>query len=373
MIQPTGRHAPTTPLASSRQAATEATPCVMIGDRRISCNDDVFVIAEIGINHNGSIAMALELIEAAAKAGADAVKFQKRDVPVVFSKAERETPREFDRSFIEHALGRSVIEDVVYPVFPESGQRERLERWVAGTDVPTYNGDLKYALEFGPKEWDMIRARCEELGMMWGVSCWDGLSVFEIDGFQPSFHKIASACLTHADLLERVRRCNRPVILSTGGSTLEQVRRAVEILGREQLVILHCVATYPSCDDEANLAVIDTLREEFPDVPIGYSGHEEDLLASTLAVSRGACLVERHITLNRSLPGSDQKASIEPAMFRELVDEMRRVVEFDRPQPEAWASEADLRRVPTLLGTSEKRVLAREVPVMHKLRRVNSI
>lgn len=192
-------------------------PQISIGNHFVGTGAPCFVIGEIGINHNGSLPLALELIERAAKAGVQAVKFQKRDVPVVYSKAERDTPRTFDKSFIINALSRRVIEGVGYPVFPEDGQLERLEKFVAGEQVPLYNGDLKYALEFNSKAWDAIRQKCEEVGVAWGVSAWDGLSVFEIDGFQPDFHKIASACLPHGDLLRRVRRCGRPVILSTGG------------------------------------------------------------------------------------------------------------------------------------------------------------
>ncbi len=347
---------------------------VQVGHSSIGEGAPCFTIAEVGINHNGSIEMACELIRAAADAGANAVKFQKRDVPIVYSEGDLRTSRKFDRSFVENALKRSVIEGVVRPVFPEEGQRERLEGWLQGTDVPTYNSDLKYSLEFGPKEWDMIRQCCEEEGVAWGVSAWDGISVFEIDGFQPDFHKIASACLTHEDLLRRVRRCGRPVILSTGGSTLEQIRKAVHVLGRERLILLHCVATYPSADAEANMAVIEALKNEFHGIPIGYSGHESDILASKLAVSLGAVVVERHITLDQNLPGSDQKASITPSTFGMLVDDIRRIETKRGTQrhlpPEEWASAEEMVRVPTLMGTNSKQVLPREVSVMEKLRRV---
>lgn len=349
---------------------------VQIGHCNVGDGAPCFVIAEIGINHNGSIEMACNLIRAAARAGANAVKFQKRDVPIVYSSSELRAPRTFDRSFIENALKRSVIEGIVHPVFPEEGQRERLESWLEGAEVQTYNSDLKYALEFGPKEWDMIRQCCEEEGVAWGVSAWDGISVFEIDGFQPDFHKIASACLTHEDLLRRVRRCGRPVILSTGGSTMEQVKKAVSILGREQLVILHCVATYPSNDAEANIAVIKSLKNEFHGVPIGYSGHESDILASKLAVSLGATVVERHITLDQNLPGSDQKASITPQTFETMVNDIRSI-ETKRGtqrclQSEEWALLEESARVPILIGTDTKQVLPREVTVMEKLRRIKN-
>ncbi len=351
-------------------------PQIKVGHSQVGEGAPCFIIAEIGINHNGSIEMALELIRAAADAGVNAVKFQKRDVPIVYSDTDLRTPRRFNRSFVENALKRSVIEGVVRPVFPEEGQRERLEAWMQGADVPTYNSDLKYALEFGPKEWDMIRQCCEEEGVAWGVSAWDGISVFEIDGFQPDFHKIASACLTHEDLLRRVRRCGRPVILSTGGSTLEQIKKAVHLLGLKELLVLHCVATYPSTDEEANIAIIESLKKEFHGVSIGYSGHESDILASKLAVSLGAVVVERHITLDQNLPGSDQKASITPSMFKMMVQDIRRIETKRGTQhhlsPEEWASTEEMGRIAVLTGTSTKEVLSREVSVMEKLRRVRN-
>ncbi len=347
---------------------------VQIGHSLVGDGAPCFVIAEIGINHNGSIELACDLIRAAARAGANAVKFQKRDVPIVYTEAELNTTRSFDKSFIENALKRSVIENVHRPVFPEKGQRERLEAWLRGEQVETTNGDLKYALEFGSKEWDMIRQCCEEEGVAWGASAWDGISVFGIDGFQPDFHKVASACLTHADLLRRIRRCGRPVILSTGGSTLEQIRQAVSILGREQLIILHCVATYPSLDEEANVAVIETLRDEFHGVPIGYSGHEGDTLSSKLAVSLGAAVVERHITLDKNLPGSDQKASIVPEVFEGMIDDIRRIETKRGTQrrlaADEWADASDFERIKVLMGSREKKVQLREIPVMEKLRRI---
>lgn len=347
---------------------------VKIGRQMVGLGAPCFVIAEIGINHNGSIKLALDLIREAAAAGANAVKFQKRDVAIVYSDKERMMPRAFDRSFIANAMERSTIEGVRRPVFPEQGQHERLEAFLRGEHEETTNGDLKYALEFGPKEWDMIRMACEEEGVAWGVSSWDGLSVFEIDGFQPDFHKVASACLPHADLLKRMRRCGRPVILSTGGSTLEQVHKAVDILGRNDLVVLQCVATYPSEDKEANVAAINTLRDEFHNVPIGYSGHEADWLATKLAVSLGACVVERHITLDRSLPGSDQKASITPAEFKEMVADIRAIETKRGTQlylaASKWASADEMDRVGTLTGSGEKRVQEREAATMAKLRRV---
>ncbi len=347
---------------------------IRIGNYNVGNGAPCFIIGEVGINHNGSLDLALALIEMAAKCGAQAVKFQKRDVPVVYSKADRDTVRIFDRSFISNAMKRAVIEGVEYPVFPERGQHDRLEAWLRGEAVQTTNGDLKYALEFGPKEWDVIRSRCEKLGLAWGASAWDGLSVSEIDGFQPDFHKVASACLPHEDLLLRIKRCGRPMILSTGGSSMEQVRRAVEILGRKNLIILHCTATYPSSDEEGNVSMLSTLQKEFHDVPIGYSGHESDILASELAVSLGADVVERHITLDRNLPGSDQKASLETDEFAGLVDLIRRIETKRGTRAHLalheWARPDDLSRLLVLWGDGKKSVFPREAETMKKLRRV---
>ncbi|MFH1380614.1 MAG: N-acetylneuraminate synthase family protein, partial [Candidatus Omnitrophota bacterium] len=214
----------------------------------------------------------------------------------------------------------------------------------------TTNGDLKYALEFGLKDFDTIDRYCREKGVLWYASAWDGISAHFINGFNVPCHKIASACLTHTDLLKRVRSNGKPVILSTGGSSIEQILRAVEILGREDLIILHCVANYPPSDEELNMSVIHTLKRMFPGVPIGYSGHEFDNLASLVAASMGACMIERHITLDRNLPGSDHKASIEPHEMEDLVQQIRRIEKA--------------------VGDGLKRVLSSEVPVMRKLRRV---
>lgn len=350
-------------------------PQITIGNHIVGTGSPCFVIAEVGINHNGSLDLAIQLIEHAAAIGAQAVKFQKRDVPVVYSQDELHTPRGFDISFIKNAMERTKIEGVTYPVFPEKGQVERLEAFLHGDDVPTYNGDLKYALEFGAKEWDVIKETCDRVGLAWGVSAWDGISVYEIDGFQPDFHKIASACLPHTDLLRRVRRCGRPVVLSTGGSTMDQVRYAVEKLGRKNLAILHCTATYPSTDEEGNLQMIRTLKKEFHDVPIGYSGHEADSLASELAVSLGASLVERHITLDRSLPGSDQSASLEPCEFEALIAQVRNIETKRGTRPilalEDWAHIDQYDRIKVLLGSGIKEVFPREALVMKKLRRIS--
>ncbi len=322
---------------------------IQIGTKRIGPGQPVFIIAEIGINHNGSVEIAKQLIDAAVAAGCDAVKLQKRNVRTVYTQKELEVSRKVDSSIIRNAMARIVVEGREWTVFPDP---EMVRRFQADENDTT-NGMLKYALEFTIKDLDTIDSYCREVGIPWSASSWDGMSAHEINGFNPLFHKIASACLTHADLLRRVRSNGKPVILSTGGSTMDQIARAVEILGKDDLILMHCVANYPSTDDEANLNVIKTLRHYFPGVPVGYSGHEADILPSVLAVALGACVVERHITLSKRMPGSDHAASLEPEEFRELVQQIR--------------------RVERLRGDGMKRVLDSEVPVMKKLRRKDTL
>lgn len=331
---------------------------VKIGDKIVGHDQQCFVVAEIGINHNGSLDIAKQLIDVAVDAGCDAVKFQKRTIPVVYTKTELEKPREVDGGIIRNAMRRRVIEGVEYPVLPE----ENIQRLKKSGFGHTINGDLKYALEFGLKEFDSIERHCQERDILWFASCWDGLSAHFINGFNVPCHKIASACLPHADLLKRVRYKDKPVILSTGGSTMSQIDRAVEILGVDDLIILHCTANYPCPDEEINLLMISTLRERFQGVPIGYSGHEPDIFPSRLAASMGACMVERHITLDKSMPGSDHKASLEPRELKQLVREIHR--------PSQDPIQFDRERSHTLMGDGMKRVYESEVSIMEKLRRV---
>ena len=318
---------------------------IKIGSRLVGDGHPCFVVGEIGINHNGSVEIAKQLIDTAIEAGCDAVKFQKRHVPIVYTEEELANPRQVDPSIIQHALKRNAIEEVKYTVLPEESLK-RLNKDPSNTT----NGDLKYALEFGLKEYDMIDSYCNEKGIVWFASSWDGLSVHLINGFDVPCHKIASACLTHADLLKRIRSSGKPVILSTGMSTMEQIEKAVELLDRNNLIILHCVSSYPSKDEEANLSMIETLKHTFRGIPIGYSGHETDFLPSILAVTKGACMVERHITLDKKMPGSDQAVSLELNELKLLVD--------------------GIRRAEKILGDGVKRVYPSEVPIMSKLRRV---
>jgi len=284
---------------------------VKIRDRVVGPGQPAFVVAEIGINHNGDIDLAKKLVIAAASSGCDAVKFQKRTVDVVYSKVELDRPRE--------------------------------------SPFGTTNRNLKYGLEFGYGQYVEIDRLCRSLDIMWYASCWDEGSVEFIEQFDPPCYKIASACLTDHNLLRHHRKTGRPLILSTGMSTLEQIDRALEVLGREDLIILHCTSVYPASLDELNLRIIPKLIERY-DVPVGYSGHEVGLYTSLAAVVLGACLVERHITLNRAMWGTDQAASVEPHGIAKLIKAIR-------------ATEV-------ALGDGVKRLYESEVPVMKKLRRV---
>jgi N-acetylneuraminate synthase len=284
---------------------------IKIGDRLIGNDEPNLIVAEIGINHNGKIDIALALIDVAVQAGCDAVKFQKRDVNVVYTPEELARPR-------KNPFG------------------------------PT-NGDLKRGLEFGEEQYVVIDRHCRDNGILWFASCWDEASVEFIERFSPPCYKIASASLTDITLLRHTRSKGRPIMLSTGMSTLEQIHRAVEVLGQENLALMHCVATYPAQDEELQLNVIRTLQREFPEVPVGYSGHDYGTTMSVCARALGACITERHITLDRSMWGSDQAASLEPAGVKLLT--------------------ANIRRLEKALGNGVKGVLDAERSAMHKLRR----
>ncbi len=284
---------------------------VKIGDVKIGAECPCFVIAEIGINHNGDINIAKKLIDAAVFSGCDAVKFQKRTIELVYSEEELLKPR-------ENPFG-------------------------------TTNGDLKRGLEFGQEEYDEIDRYCKSKDMMWFVSCWDEEAVSFMDRYDTPCFKIASASLTDTNLLKKHRSTDKPIILSTGMSTLEQIDKAVDDLGKEDLVLLHCTSTYPSRLEELNLRAIPKLAERY-DVPIGYSGHEVGLSTTLAATVLGSCVAERHITLDRSMWGSDQAASVEPQGLYRLIK--------------------DIRVVETALGDGNKRVYDSEVPIIEKLRRV---
>jgi N-acetylneuraminate synthase len=284
---------------------------VTIAGRTVGDNHPCYVVAEIGINHNGDLGLARRLIDVAVASGCSAVKFQKRTIDVVYAAAELERPRE--------------------------------------SPFGTTNGELKRALEFSKEQYAEIDSYCRDKGIVWFASPWDEASVDFLEQFKVPCHKVASASLTDDKLLRHMRATKKPIILSTGMSTMAQVDHAVEVLGRENLVILHATSTYPATYDELNLKVIPVLAARFK-VPVGYSGHETGISSSVAAVVLGASMVERHLTLDRAMWGSDQAASLEPNGMQRLL--------------------RDIRLVETAMGDGQKRLLDREKPIMEKLRRV---
>jgi N-acetylneuraminate synthase len=286
---------------------------VTIGETSIGDGQPCYIIAEIGINHNGDIALAKQLIDVAFAARCSAVKFQKRTIDVVYSQEELARPRE--------------------------------------SPFGTTNGDLKRGLEFGAFAYAEIDVYCREIGMPWFASCWDEEAVAFIDRFHPPCYKIASASLTDDNLLRHTRAKGRPLILATGMSTLEQIDHAVEVLGTQDLILLHACSAYPAHYEELNLRAITTLRAQYG-IPVGYSGHETGIPSSVAAAALGACVVERHITLDRAMWGSDHAASLEPNGITRLV--------------------RDIRLIEQAYGDGVKRVLPREEEIMKKLRRVGA-
>ena len=286
-------------------------PKVKIGNKLVGDGEAVFISAEIGINHNGDVDVAKKLIDAAVECGCDAVKFQKRTVDIVYTKEELAKPR-------DNPFG-------------------------------TTNGDLKRGLEFGEKEYGIIDKYCKEKGILWFASCWDEPSVDFIAKFDPPCYKVASASLTDDSLLKKMKSKGKPVVIGTGMSTIDEIKHAVDILGEENTVILHCTSTYPTNPAELNLNVIKSFKKRF-NSPIGFSGHEVGISSSVVAAALGACFVERHITLDRAMWGSDQAASVEPQGFKLLV--------------------RDIRNLRTIMGDGLKVVYDSEVPIKKKLRRV---
>lgn len=288
---------------------------VQVGDRIIGEGRPVFVIAEIGINHNGDLDLAKKLIDGAVFAGCDAVKFQKR------------TP------------------ELCTPA----------DQWGLERDTPwgrmTYI-EYRRRVEFGKAEYAAIDAHCVDRGIQWFASCWDEPSVEFIEAFDPPMYKAASASLTDLPLLEAMRATGRPLMISTGMSTLDQIHAAVTAVGTENLMMAHSTSAYPCTTDELNLRVLTTLRALYPEVPIGYSGHEVGLAPTWAAVALGATFVERHVTLDRAMWGSDQAASVEIFGMHHLV--------------------RDIHDVARALGDGVKRVYESELAPMRKLRRVSA-
>lgn len=283
---------------------------VELEGRRIGDGCPNYVIAEIGINHNGSLEVAKKLIDAAKASGCDAVKFQKRTPEKCVPAEMRDKMRETPWGYISYL-------------------------------------DYRYKVEFGLEDFRQIDNYCRAQKIQWFVSCWDPDSVAFMQQFRTPCIKIPSASLTDRELLESVRDARQPVMLSTGMSSMEQIGAAVALLGTKNLLLAHATSTYPCPKEELNLRMVTTLREMY-DCPIGYSGHEIGLATTLAAVALGACFVERHITLDRAMWGSDQAASIEPGGFRRLVK--------------------DIRSVETALGDGRKKVYPSEVAAASRLR-----
>ena len=259
---------------------------IEIGSKLVGDGHPTYVIAEIGINHNGDLGIAKQLIDAAVRAGADAVKFQKRTPDVATPPAQQRQMRDTPWGYITYL-------------------------------------EYRYKVEFNEAEYVEIDKHCKERGITWMVSVWDEPSVDFMEKFDTPAYKIPSALLTNSKLIRRARASGKPLILSSGMSTMEEIRKGVEVAGATNLALMHCTSTYPCEPEELNLKMVETLRCEFPEFPIGYSGHEVGLVTSTVAVALGACMVERHLTLDRAMWGSDQAASVEPVGFERLVKYIR--------------------------------------------------
>jgi len=285
---------------------------VSIGNRQIGDGYPVYIVGEIGINHNGDIDVAKKLMEVAKKSGADAVKFQKRTPELCVPEHQRNQMRDTPWGYITYL-------------------------------------DYRYKVEFDEEAYTEIDRYAKEIGIDWFASSWDIPSLEFIERFDPPAHKIPSALLTDLELLRAYRATGKPLIVSTGMSTLEEIKTALELIGEENLILCHTTSSYPCPPEELNLRMIQTLRDMTSQCPIGYSGHEVGLVPSAVAVAMGACLVERHITLDRAMWGSDQSASVEPQGLATLVKYIR-VTERS-------------------LGDGVKRVYDSELSSLSKLRR----
>jgi N-acetylneuraminate synthase len=287
---------------------------VKVGNRFIGDGEPVYVIAEIGINHNGSMDNVIKMIDGAKSAGCDAVKFQKRTPELCVPK----------------------------------------DQWYIERDTPwgrmTYI-DYRHKVELTYDNYKTVDEYCNKIGMDWFASCWDEESVDFLEQFNPKLYKAASASLTDISLLKKKKATGKPLMISTGMSTMEEIEKAVSEIGTDNLMIAHSTSTYPCALEELNLKVIRTLKEKYPSVPIGYSGHETGLSPSWAAVALGACFVERHITLDRAMWGTDQAASVEVSGFQRLV--------------------ANIRDIEKSLGDGVKKVYDSELGPRKKLRRVS--
>jgi len=286
------------------------TRAVKVGNKMVGEGYPIFIIAEIGLNHNGNIKIAKKLIDVAVLAGCDAVKFQKRTPEICVPEHQKNIPRETP--------------------------------W----GVMTYL-EYRYKVEFERPQYEEIDAYCKEKGILWTASCWDLPSVDFVSGFNPAFYKIASAMVTDERIISNINSKGKPVILSTGMSTMEQIRHAASLIDEDNLLIAHCTSTYPCKPEELNLRMIHTLQKDFG-CPVGYSGHEVGLQTTLVTIVLGASFVERHITLDRAMWGSDHAASVEPWGFMRLV--------------------RDLRVIEKALGDGVKKVYDSEQAILKKLR-----
>ena len=286
---------------------------IKIGHRLVGDGHRAYIIAEIGINHNGDLDIVKKMIDAAVHAGADAVKFQKRTPEVATPDEQKNQMRETPWGYITYL-------------------------------------EYRHKVEFNEAQYREIDRYCREKKIDWMVSVWDEPSVDFMEQFNTPAYKIPSASLTDFNLIRKARLTGKPLILSSGMSTMEQIKKGIETAGAGNLVMMHCTSTYPCEPEELNLRMVGTLRNEFPKIPIGYSGHEVGLVPTAVAVAFGACMVERHLTLDRAMWGSDQAASVEPSGFERLVKYIR-------------VTEASL-------GDGVKKVYESEKSSMKKLRRV---
>lgn len=290
-------------------------PEVKISDKFIGNDHPIYIIAEIGINHNGSIETVKKMIDGAIFAGADAVKFQKR------------TP------------------EICVP--SDQWSNERDTPWGRMTYI-----EYKRKTEFTMKQYFEIDQYCRQKNIDWFASCWDIPSVDFIEQFDTPVYKVSSACITDTELLERIKKTDKPVMISTGMSTMEEIDAAVNIFDHDKLMIAHATSTYPCKPKELNIKMIKTLKEKYPQIPVGYSGHEVGLATTYAAAALGACFIERHITLDRAMWGTDQAASVEITGLYRLIH--------------------DIRDIEISLGDGIKKVYESELSSLNKLRKIKS-
>lgn len=286
---------------------------IKVGNIFVGDGHPVFIVGEIGINHNGNVDIAKKIIAGAKHAGCDAVKFQKRTPEIC-------TPK---------------------------------DQWNIERDTPwgrmTYI-EYRHKVEFGEKEYVEIDKYCKEIGILWFASCWDEPSIDFIEQFNPPLYKTASAALTDFPLLEKHKKLNKPIMISTGMSTMDEIEKATSFMDQENIMLAHATSAYPCKNEELNLRMIETLKIKYPKIPIGYSGHEVGLAPTWAAVALGASFVERHITLDRAMWGTDQAASVEVGGMERLV--------------------SNIRDIENSLGDGIKKVYESEKGQIQKLRRV---